>query len=80
MSEEIPSTEVSTPVPTPATPDVVPAKQEFLPIAQQLDLITKGAAELIPAAGSTAPDALITQHGRVVDGSTAKGPVRLRLR
>jgi len=23
---------------------------------------------------------LITQHGRVVDGSTAKGPVRLRLR
>jgi len=61
MSEEIPSTEVSTPVPTPATPDVVPAKQEFLPIAQQLDLITKGAAELIPAAGSTAPDALITR-------------------
>ncbi len=57
MSEEIPSPEVS----GPTEPAAVPVKQEFLPIAQQLDLITKGAAELIPAAGSTAADALITR-------------------
>jgi tyrosyl-tRNA synthetase len=62
MSEEILSTELSTPAQPPAVlPAAAPAKQEFLPIAQQLDLITKGAAELIPAAGSTAPDALITR-------------------
>jgi tyrosyl-tRNA synthetase len=30
----------------------------FLPVADQLDLITKGAAEIIPAADSSAPDGL----------------------
>ena len=32
--------------------------QTFPPVAEQLDLITKGVAELIPAADSSAPDAL----------------------
>src|ERR1700760_326332 len=34
------------------------ASTTFPPVAEQLDLITKGAAELIPAASSTLADAL----------------------
>ena len=51
------------------------AKQEFPPIAQQLDLITKGTAELIPAAASTAPDALIT---RLETSRTTGKPLRIK--
>jgi len=51
------------------------AKQEFPPIAQQLDLITKGAAELIPAAASTASDALIT---RLETSRTTGKPLRIK--
>ena len=76
MSEEIPSTEVLTPAEPPAVlRAAVPAKQEFLPIAQQLDLITKGAAEIIPAAGATAPDGLIT---RLEESRMTGKPLRIK--
>jgi tyrosyl-tRNA synthetase len=38
-----------------------PAKIEFPPITEQLDLIAKGAAEIIPAAMSTASDGLLAR-------------------
>ena len=45
-----------TETPNPAISRSMP--QAFPPVEQQLDLITKGAAEIIPSAGSDAPDAL----------------------
>jgi len=51
------------------------AKQEFLPIAQQLDLINKGVAELIPAAGATSSDGLIA---RLENSRTTGKPLRIK--
>jgi len=51
------------------------AKLEFLPIAQQLDLITKGAAEIIPAPGATTSDGLIA---RLEESRTSGKPLRIK--
>ena len=51
------------------------AKHEFLPIAQQLDLITKGAAEIIPAPGATTSDGLIA---RLEESRTSGKPLRIK--
>ncbi len=47
----------------------------FPPVADQLDLITKGAAELIPAAASDAPDAL---RARLEDSHRTGVPLRIK--
>ena len=47
----------------------------FPPVADQLDLITKGAAELIPAAASDAPDAL---RARLEDSRRTGIPLRIK--
>ena len=47
----------------------------FPPVADQLDLITKGAAELIPAAASDAPDAL---RARLEDSRRTGVPLRIK--
>jgi tyrosyl-tRNA synthetase len=47
----------------------------FPPVDEQLDLITKGAAELIPAANSAAPDALRT---RLEESRKAGVPLRIK--
>ena len=47
----------------------------FLPVADQLDLITKGAAEIIPASSSTAPDAL---SARLEDSRRTGIPLRIK--
>jgi tyrosyl-tRNA synthetase len=55
-----------------ATPDSIAG---FLPVAEQLDLLTKGVAELIPAAESTAPEAL----GPRLEASRRSGkPLRIK--
>ena len=41
-----------------ASPIFIPKHMSFAPVADQLDLITKGAAEIIPPAAASAPDAL----------------------
>ena len=47
----------------------------FPPVADQLDLITKGAAELIPAAASDAPDAL---RARLENSRRTGVPLRIK--
>ncbi len=47
----------------------------FAPVDEQLDLITKGAAELIPAANSAAPDALRT---RLEESRKTGMPLRIK--
>ena len=47
----------------------------FPPVEEQLDLITKGAAELVPAAESTAPDAL---RGRLEESRKTGVPLRIK--
>lgn len=47
----------------------------FAPVADQLDLITKGAAEIIPPAASTAPDALAA---RLEDSRRTGIPLRIK--
>ncbi len=47
----------------------------FLPVAQQLDLITKGAAEVIPAVEATAPDAL---QARLEESRRTGVPLRIK--
>jgi tyrosyl-tRNA synthetase len=47
----------------------------FAPVADQLDLITKGAAEIIPAPSSTAPDALAA---RLEDSRKTGIPLRIK--
>jgi tyrosyl-tRNA synthetase len=47
----------------------------FAPVDEQLDLITKGAAELVPAAQSTAPDAL---RARLEDSRKTGVPLRIK--
>ena len=47
----------------------------FPPVADQLDLITKGAAELIPSAASDAPDAL---RARLEDSRRTGVPLRIK--
>jgi tyrosyl-tRNA synthetase len=47
----------------------------FAPVDEQLDLITKGAAELIPAASSSAPDALRT---RLEESRKTGMPLRIK--
>ena len=47
----------------------------FPPVEEQLDLITKGAAELVPAADSTAPDAL---RARLEDSRKTGVPLRIK--
>jgi len=48
---------------------------EFLPVDEQLDLITKGAAELVPAADSGAPDAL---RARLEESRKNGKPLRIK--
>ena len=48
---------------------------DFLPVEEQLDLITKGAAELVPAAESAAPDALL---GRLEESRKNGKPLRIK--
>ncbi len=58
-----------------AQPESQPAASAFLPIADQLDLINKGVAEMIPAADSDARDALRARLER----SRATGvPLRIK--
>ena len=52
-----------------------PRPHEFAPVDEQLDLITKGAAELIPAANSSAPDALRT---RLEESRRTGMPLRIK--
>src|SRR5580698_4522059 len=47
----------------------------FLPVAAQLDLITKGAAEIIPAADSAAPDGL---RLRLEESRKSGTPLRIK--
>ena len=47
----------------------------FPPVAEQLDLITKGAAELVPAAESAAPDAL---QARLEESRKTGKPLRIK--
>ena len=47
----------------------------FLPVADQLDLITKGAAEIIPPAAASAPDALAA---RLEDSRKTGIPLRIK--
>jgi tyrosyl-tRNA synthetase len=47
----------------------------FQPVNEQLDLITKGAAELVPAAESGAPDAL---RARIEESRKAGKPLRIK--
>src|SRR6185437_7083695 len=47
----------------------------FAPVEEQLDLITKGAAELVPAAGSAAPDAL---RARLEESRKTGVPLRIK--
>src|ERR1700733_12006979 len=47
----------------------------FPPVEEQLDLITKGAAEFVPAAESTAPDAL---RARLEEARKSGGPLRIK--
>ena len=55
--------------------DMAKTTHEFLTVAEQLDLITKGAAELVPAAESAAPDAL----GARLEESRKNGkPLRIK--
>jgi tyrosyl-tRNA synthetase len=54
----------------------MPTEQHtFAPVADQLDLITKGAAEIIPASSSTAPDAL---SARLEDSRRTGIPLRIK--
>ncbi|HXB62583.1 MAG TPA: hypothetical protein VNU94_07030, partial [Acidobacteriaceae bacterium] len=48
---------------------------EFPPVEEQLDLITKGAAELVPAAESGAPDAL---RARLEESRKTGVPLRIK--
>src|SRR5580698_7839871 len=48
---------------------------EFPPVEEQLDLITKGAAELVPAAESGAPDAL---RARLEESRKTGKPLRIK--
>jgi tyrosyl-tRNA synthetase len=48
---------------------------QFSPVAEQLDLITKGVAELIPAAGSTLADALAP---RLEESRRTGAPLRIK--
>ena len=50
-------------------------KHTFAPVADQLDLITKGAAEIIPPAASTAPDALAA---RLEESRKTNTPLRIK--
>ncbi len=47
----------------------------FLPVADQLDLITKGAAEIIPSADATAPDGL---RARLEESRRTGTPLRIK--
>src|ERR1700744_5743472 len=47
----------------------------FPPVEEQLDLITKGAAEFVPAAESTAPDAL---RARLEESRKTGAPLRIK--
>jgi tyrosyl-tRNA synthetase len=59
-----------------STSAVTPAARvEFPSIVEQLDLITKGAAEIIPAAASTAPDGLMA---RLEASRTSGIPLRIK--
>jgi tyrosyl-tRNA synthetase len=64
----------STASPVPDAPEA-PEKIVFAPVAEQLDLITKGVAELIPAASSTAPDGLLA---RLEASRDAGKPLRIK--
>lgn len=55
--------------------DTQTASTAFAPVDEQLDLITKGAAELIPAANSTATDALRT---RLEESRKTGVPLRIK--
>ncbi|MGC9197926.1 MAG: tyrosine--tRNA ligase [Acidobacteriaceae bacterium] len=48
---------------------------QFAPVAEQLDLITKGAAEIIPPVASTAPEALAA---RLEDSRRSGVPLRIK--
>src|SRR5580692_7335152 len=50
-------------------------KTEFLPVETQLDLITKGAAEIIPPAAASAPEALAA---RLEDSHRTGVPLRIK--
>src|SRR5215469_2068601 len=52
-----------------------PHPHEFAPVDEQLDLINKGAAELVPAAASTAPDAL---RARLEESRKSGMPLRIK--
>ena len=51
------------------------ARREFAPVDQQLDLITKGAAEILPAMDSSAPDAL---RARLEESRGTGVPLRVK--
>ena len=52
-----------------------PIAASFLPIDDQLDLITKGAAEILPPAAADAPDAL---RARLADSLRSGTPLRIK--
>src|SRR5215469_9208877 len=52
-----------------------PHPHDFAPVDEQLDLITKGAAELVPAAASPAPDAL---RARLEESRKSGMPLRIK--
>jgi tyrosyl-tRNA synthetase len=51
------------------------SKHTFAPVADQLDLITKGAAEIIPASSATGPDAL---QARLEESRRTGIPLRIK--
>ena len=59
-----------------ASPTIAPSvSTAFLPVEEQLDLITKGAAEVIPAADSGAPDGL---KARLEESRRTGVPLRIK--
>jgi tyrosyl-tRNA synthetase len=63
------------PVDTPITTQTAFASAPFLPVSEQLDLITKGAAEIIPPAAASAPDALAA---RLEESRKTGKPLRIK--
>jgi tyrosyl-tRNA synthetase len=53
----------------------MPTETTFAPVADQLDLIAKGAAEIIPASSSTAPEAL---SARLEESRKSGIPLRIK--
>src|SRR5579875_3855655 len=62
-------------MPSETDTSALPASLAFAPVDQQLDLITKGAAEILPSESSAAPDAL---RARLEESRRTGVPLRIK--